>query len=130
MQAGVYQKDACAAVINVPKVAMLFLATKGFPHAAMWSMWFQQIRGLVPRDCVAQAFCPGGRTQGDAAGFNQLIQACGPSSETPGVLTTIPILAKEQRQQLTLSSGHLRQPSPPADGCALCLRRRAWLGSL
>ncbi len=87
MQAGVHQKDACAAVINVPKIAMLFLATKGFPHAAMWSMWFQQVRGLVPRDCVAQAFCQRGRTQGDPAGFNELIQACGPSSETPGVFT-------------------------------------------
>ncbi len=83
-----YQKDACAAVINVPKIAMLFLATKGFPHAAMWSMWFQQIRGLVPRDCVAQAFCAAGRTQGDAAGFNELVQACGPSSETPGASTS------------------------------------------
>ena len=82
-----HQEDACAAAISVPKVAMLFLATKGFPHAAMWSMWFQQIRGLVPRDCVAQAFCPGGRAPGDAAGFNELVRACGPSSETPGVLT-------------------------------------------
>ncbi|CAL5228702.1 g11882 [Coccomyxa viridis] len=84
-KAGVHQKDACAAVINVPKIAMLFLATKGFPHAAMWSMWFQQVRGLVPRDCVAQAFCQRGRTRGDPAGFNELIQACGPSSETPGM---------------------------------------------
>lgn len=90
MQAGAYQKDACAAVINVPKIAMLFLAMKGFPHAAMWSMWFQQIRGLVPRDCVAQAFCPGARTRGDAAGFNELIQACSPTSETPGLHTTMP----------------------------------------
>lgn len=63
---------------------MLFLATKGFPHAPMWSMWFQQVRGLVPKDCVAQAFCPGGGTRGDVAGFNALVQACGPTKETLG----------------------------------------------
>lgn len=68
----------------MPKVAMLFLATKGFPHAPMWSMWFQQVRGLVPKDCVAQAFCPGGDTRGDVAGFNELVQACGPTQETLG----------------------------------------------
>jgi len=89
LQAGAHQADACAAVINVPKIAMLFLATKGFPHAAMWSMWFQQIRGLVPRDCVAQAFCGARGTRGDPAGFNELIQACGPSSETAGVPSII-----------------------------------------
>ena len=66
-----YQKDACAAVINVPKIAMLFLATKGFPHAAMWSMWFQQIRGLVPRDCVAQAFCAGRADSGGRSGLQR-----------------------------------------------------------
>lgn len=124
MQAGAYQKDACAAVINVPKIAMLFLATKGFPHAAMWSMWFQQIRGLVPRDCAAQAFCPGGRTQGDAAGFNELIQACSPSRETPGEPTTITLPADRQREH-TLSLEHQHRPALSARelGCsALGLR--------
>ena len=84
LQAGQHQPDACGAVVNVPKVAMLFLATKGFPHAPMWSMWFQQVRGLVPKDCVAQALCPGGGTRGDVAGFNDLVQACGPTKETLG----------------------------------------------
>ena len=78
------QTDACGAVINAPKIAMLFLATKGFPHAAMWAMWFQQVRGLVPKDCVAKAFCPGRGTKGDVAGFNELVQACGPTDESKG----------------------------------------------
>ena len=85
MQGAMQQTDACGAVINVPKIAMLFLATKGFPHAAMWAMWFQQVRGLVPKDCVARAFCPGRGTKGDVAGFNELVQACGPTDETQGV---------------------------------------------
>ena len=85
MQGAMQQTDACGAVINVPKIAMLFLATKGFPHAAMWAMWFQQVRGLVPKDCVAKAFCPGRGTKGDVAGFNDLVQACGPTDETQGV---------------------------------------------
>ena len=85
MQGAMQQTDACGAVINVPKIAMLFLATKGFPHAAMWAMWFQQVRGLVPKDCVARAFCPGRGTKGDVAGFNDLVQACGPTDESQGV---------------------------------------------
>lgn len=81
---GAHQTDACAAVINMPKIAMLFLATKGFPHAAMWAMWFQQARGLVPRDCVTAALCG---TKGDPAGFIELLQACGPAKETPGQIS-------------------------------------------
>ena len=84
MQGAMLQTDTCGAVINVPKIAMLFLATKGFPHAAMWAMWFQQVRGLVPKDCVAKAFCPGRGTKGDVAGFNELVQACGPTDESQG----------------------------------------------
>ena len=84
VQGAMQQTDACGAVINVPKIAMLFLGTKGFPHAAMWAMWFQQVRGLVPKDCVAKAFCPGRGTKGDVAGFNELVQACGPTDESQG----------------------------------------------
>ena len=99
MQGAMQQTDACGAVINVPKIAMLFLGTKGFPHAAMWAMWLQQVRGLVPKDCVARAFCPGRGTKGDVAGFNELVQACGPTDETQGAqhLQVLPLESSPAR---------------------------------
>ena len=76
--------DACGALVGVPKVAMLFLATKGFAHSAVWAMWFQQAGGLLPADCAAAAVCAAGDDTARAAALSALLSSCGPTSQTPG----------------------------------------------
>lgn len=76
----------CETLLGVPKVAMLFLATKGFQHAAMWAMWFQQAGGLLPADCAAAAVCGAADPAARAAALTALLRSCGPSSQAPGAL--------------------------------------------
>jgi hypothetical protein len=63
---------------------MLFLATKGFPHAAMWGTWMQQAGGLLPSDCLAAAVCGAGDAAAQAAALDAVLAACGPYSKPPG----------------------------------------------
>ncbi len=70
--------------MGVPKVAMLFLATKGFAHSAMWAMWFQQAGGLLPADCAAAAVCRAGDPAARAAALGALLRSCGPFPQAPG----------------------------------------------
>ncbi|BDA45402.1 probable glycosyltransferase BC10 at C-terminar half [Coccomyxa sp. Obi] len=77
--------DACGALVGVPKVAMLFLATKGFAHSALWAMWFQQAGGLLPADCAAAAVCTAGDDAARAAALSALLSSCGPTSQAPGL---------------------------------------------
>ncbi len=65
-------------------MAMLFLATKGFPHAAMWANWFHQAGGLLPGDCLTAAVCRAGDADAQAAALNEVLAVCGPSHTTPG----------------------------------------------
>ena len=81
-------RDTCGALVGVPKVAMLFLATKGFAHSAVWAMWFQQAGGLLPADCAAAAVCSAGNSTARAYALGALLQSCGPSSQAPGVATS------------------------------------------
>lgn len=39
----------------------------------------------MPKECMVQAFCLGGGTCGDVAGFDDLVQACGPTKQTLGL---------------------------------------------
>lgn len=86
LQVSGVNKTMCSALLRVPKVAMLFLATSGFPHAAMWGTWFQQAGGLLPSDCLTAAVCGAEDGAAQAAALDQVLAACGPSESAPGNL--------------------------------------------
>jgi hypothetical protein len=52
--------DACAAALELPQVALLFLTRGAMPHEAAWREWFRAAAGRAPAAALAAAACAGG----------------------------------------------------------------------
>ncbi|KAK9804844.1 hypothetical protein WJX72_008462 [[Myrmecia] bisecta] len=57
--------DACAAALQMPKVALMFLTPSDMPHEEFWGLWIRSAAGLVQVDCVALEVCENGRKLGE-----------------------------------------------------------------
>jgi len=60
MSAGSGSPKGCPGVLQLPKVAMMFLTQGPMPHEPLWEAWLAGISGLVPTLCVANAVCARG----------------------------------------------------------------------
>ena len=40
--------DACAQLVGLPRVALMFLSRGDMPHEALWAQWFGDAEGMLP----------------------------------------------------------------------------------
>ncbi len=65
--------DDCTQVVDIPKVALLFLTKGDLPHKALWTMWFQSAAGQLPTNVKYNQYLnkdarQGGDEDGDGDG--------------------------------------------------------------
>lgn len=60
MPAGSERPKSCPEVLQVPKVAMLFLTQGPMPHEELWKRWLASIAGTIPTLCLGNAVCARG----------------------------------------------------------------------
>ncbi|KAK9813067.1 hypothetical protein WJX72_008331 [[Myrmecia] bisecta] len=53
--------DSCAAALQLPKVALMFLTRGDLYHEPTWRLWFQYAANLVPLDAVRAGQCSADR---------------------------------------------------------------------
>lgn len=47
-------------MLQIPKVAIMFLTQGPMPHEALWGRWLESITGLMPTLCLGNAVCAKG----------------------------------------------------------------------
>ena len=49
--------DHCGAMLQMPKVALMFLTRGPMPHEELWNRWLASAAGLVAVDCASSSLC-------------------------------------------------------------------------
>ncbi len=49
--------DLCGAMLQMPKVALMFLTRGPMPHEELWNRWLASAAGLVAVDCASSSLC-------------------------------------------------------------------------
>lgn len=49
--------DHCGAMLQMPKVALMFLTRGPMPHEELWNRWLASAAGLVAVDCTSNSLC-------------------------------------------------------------------------
>ncbi len=49
--------DQCGAMLQMPKVALMFLTRGPMPHEELWNRWLASAAGLVAVDCASSSLC-------------------------------------------------------------------------
>lgn len=49
--------DECGALLQMPKVALMFLTRGPMPHEELWNRWLASAAGLVAVDCTSSSVC-------------------------------------------------------------------------
>lgn len=49
--------DQCGALLQMPKVALMFLTRGPMPHEELWNRWLASAAGLVAVDCASASLC-------------------------------------------------------------------------
>ncbi|KAL3144019.1 hypothetical protein ABBQ32_003823 [Trebouxia sp. C0010 RCD-2024] len=49
--------DDCGALLQMPKVALMFLTRGPMPHEELWNRWLASAAGLVAVDCTSTSLC-------------------------------------------------------------------------
>lgn len=74
--------DQCGALLQMPKVALMFLTRGPMPHEELWNRWLASAAGLVAVDCASASLCSQTPTNGSSIKSNPqpsmqaLKQAC------------------------------------------------------
>ena len=53
-----HHADQCGALLQMPKVALMFLTRGPMPHEELWNRWLASAAGLVAVDCASASVCP------------------------------------------------------------------------
>lgn len=56
-----HSSDECADLLQIPKVALLFLAKGELFHEPSWRLWLKSVEGLVPSQVVSKSICNANR---------------------------------------------------------------------
>lgn len=52
-----HHEDQCGALLQMPKVALMFLTRGPMPHEELWNRWLASAAGLVAVDCASASLC-------------------------------------------------------------------------
>lgn len=69
-----HSPDPCADVLQIPRVALLFLTKGLLYHESSWRLWLKSAKGLIPAQVVGEKVCDAGST-GTTASYTRLTQA-------------------------------------------------------
>lgn len=76
-----HHDDQCGALLQIPKVALMFLTRGPMPHEELWNRWLASAAGLVAVDCASDSLCNhtpvnGSRTKASQPSMQALKQTC------------------------------------------------------
>lgn len=72
--------DACADVLQIPRVALLFLTTGHLHHETAWKLWFKSAGGVLPAQTVATSVC---KAEGASRRLVEAARVCKRNSTNP-----------------------------------------------
>ncbi|BDA47491.1 probable glycosyltransferase BC10 at C-terminar half [Coccomyxa sp. Obi] len=80
--------DPCAAALNIPKVAIMFLSKAELFHESSWALWFQHAAGLLPVSALQATSYVGknGSASCDEERVRLAQRWCSPAAQGSGVL--------------------------------------------
>ena len=52
-----HHEDQCGALLQMPKVALMFLTRGPMPHEELWNRWLASAAGLVAVECASASLC-------------------------------------------------------------------------
>ena len=86
--------DQCGAMLQMPKVALMFLTRGPMPHEELWNRWLASAAGLVAVDCASSSLCSQAPVNGSSASQPQ---------------PSMPALKSACKLQRTAQNGYLQQ---------------------